>query len=147
MKLLISGSRNITDYNVLRTAVWEWAKSIHDNIPLPLNSWIGEIVEGGCKGVDELAARFAKEQKIDHVTFHANWDKYGKMGGPERNIRMAEYCRNFPVSHLLAIPETLTGGTANAIQTCKEADDVNGNGYPPIKIFVYDKCLKEKSNG
>ena len=116
MKLIISGSRYITDGNILRKAVFEWAKQIHgENIPLPLNAWIDEIIEGGAKGVDSLAGNFAEKHGINHITFHANWKKFGPAAGPLRNEDMAKYGKLFPNTWVLAIPQSTKGGTQNMI--------------------------------
>lgn len=121
MKLIISGSRYITDGNILRKAIFEWAKHLHgENIPLPLNGWIDEIIEGGAKGVDSLAANFAEKHGINHVTFHANWKKYDKAAGPLRNEDMANYGQLYEDTWVLAIPQSTKGGTQNMIDFSKK---------------------------
>lgn len=50
-----------------------------------------EIVEGGARGVDSIAKDYAKEYKLQHKQFPADWDRNGRSAGPIRNQRMAEY--------------------------------------------------------
>lgn len=137
MKLIISGSRNLTDYEILRKAVFEWAISVwgsSDKIPLPINSWIDEIIHGDAKGIDTLAGRFAKEHKIDLTIMPANWEKYGKRAGPIRNHKMAEYGKKCgECCHVLAIPETTYGGTQEMITYCTKIG---------LDVTVYAKHLK-----
>ena len=47
--------------------------------------YISQIVSGGAKGADSLAARYANEKGIPLVVFLPVWDKYGKRAGFVRN--------------------------------------------------------------
>jgi hypothetical protein len=78
MKLIIAGSRNITDYEKLLSAV-----KLLEKKP-------SEILSGTAKGVDSMGERWAKENNITVVKYPANWDKYGKSAGYRRNVEMAE---------------------------------------------------------
>jgi hypothetical protein len=125
MKLIIAGSRYMEDYDVVRRAVYSFAKTLYSTgIPLPLNTWISEIISGGAKGVDTLGEKFARENKIDLTIMEANWDRYGRAAGPRRNFRMAQYG-----THLLAIPQSTTGGTQNMMDTMLTEKK---------PVFVYD---------
>src|SRR5437868_4977996 len=57
-KILIAGSRTITDYFQLISAM---AAAIQAGVITPAQSF--EIVSGGAKGVDTLAERYAREAK------------------------------------------------------------------------------------
>lgn len=85
MKLIIAGSRTITDYDALKSAM-EYMQSVH------LNSLkITEIIHGGAKGVDEMAGHYAKENGLKCTVFPAEWKRYGKAAGMIRNREMLEY--------------------------------------------------------
>jgi len=56
LKIIIAGSRNITDYNQLIICLTNAINS--GFIPMSYNF---EIVSGGAKGVDTLARRYANE--------------------------------------------------------------------------------------
>src|SRR5271154_2577028 len=81
MKLIISGSRSITDYSTLITAI---AYSPY----LPI---LTEIVSGTAHGADLLGERYAREHKIALSRFPARWDLHDKRAGIMRNAEMAAY--------------------------------------------------------
>jgi hypothetical protein len=82
MKLIIAGSRSITDYTIVKRAI---------NRLLINPTDINEIVSGTARGVDRLGERYAKEHGIKITKFPANWNKYGKRAGYLRNEQMAKY--------------------------------------------------------
>lgn len=71
MRYAIIGSRNFADYELL--------KSVLDK------HFISQIISGGARGADSLAARYAKESSISLLEFIPEWDKYGKTAGFIRN--------------------------------------------------------------
>lgn len=101
MKLIIAGSRNITNYSLVRQAVissgW-WSKDI-------------EIVSGMAKGVDTLAVEFAKRNSLKLHQFEADWNYHGKAAGPLRNREMAEFA-----DALIAVWDGQSKGTENMIK-------------------------------
>lgn len=78
MKTIIAGSRNIVDQKIIEKAV------------LKSKFQITEVVEGGAKGADTLARKWAEENGLPVKEFKAEWRKYGKRAGPIRNRAMAE---------------------------------------------------------
>jgi hypothetical protein len=46
------------------------------------------ILEGGARGADSLARRWAKEQGLQCITVPADWEQHGRAAGPIRNARM-----------------------------------------------------------
>lgn len=84
MKVIIAGSRSVTDYSFVKQAVidsglWErYGRNI-------------EVVCGMAKGVDMLGSEFAKNNNLKCHKFPADWDKYGKRAGALRNIQMGEF--------------------------------------------------------
>ena len=98
MKVVIAGSRNITDYDLL-------LKTIADS-----GFEITEVVSGGAKGVDAMGERYARENNIPLTIFKAEWSKYGKGAGPVRNKQMAEYG-----DALIALMVTDSKGTKNMV--------------------------------
>ena len=103
MKLIIAGSRTITDYQVLREAI----KKIEENIT--------EIVSGGAEGVDRLGEKYAKENDLPLRKFPAFWDIHGKAAGPIRNWQMADYA-----DVALVIWDGKSKGSQNMIKTMQE---------------------------
>ena len=51
---------------------------------------ITELCEGGARGADALAGRWASERGVKHVTFKADWFRYGRGAGGIRNQRMID---------------------------------------------------------
>ena len=49
-----------------------------------------EIIHGGARGADRIAAKLAKERKMVVVEYPANWNVYGKSAGYIRNKEMLE---------------------------------------------------------
>ena len=105
MKIIIAGSRNFTNYQMLKT--------ICNQILQDQNNII--IVSGGhYKGADKLGEQYAIEKKIKIIKFPADWMKYGKAAGPKRNKQMAIYA-----DALIAFWDGKSIGTKNMIQQAK----------------------------
>ncbi len=83
MKIVIAGSRTITDINVLLKAIKLSGYKITEQ---------DEIVSGGARGVDTLAEIYAEKNHIPIKIFKPDWNKYGKSAGVIRNYEMAKYC-------------------------------------------------------
>ena len=82
-KVIIAGSRTITDYF--------WVKTVVDNLLEPKLSDPTVnvvIVSGTARGVDQLAIRYANEKNLQCIEMPANWDLYGKSAGYRRNVDM-----------------------------------------------------------
>ena len=90
MKIVIAGSRTITDINILLKAIKLSEYKITDD---------DEIVSGGARGVDSLGEKYAKNKGIAVKVFKPDWDKYGKSAGIIRNYEMAKYCDRAIVIH------------------------------------------------
>lgn len=110
MKVIIAGSREIFDYEVVKMAIEESKFEIT------------EVVSGVARGVDSLGERYAYERKIQIKRFPADWDKHGKAAGPIRNIEMANYAEA-----LIAIWDGKSRGTKHMINEAKKKN---------LKVFV-----------
>ena len=105
MKLIVAGSREFNNYDLLK-------KSIQENF----QRWeIEEIVSGTARGADTLGEQFAKEYDIPIKQFPANWDLYGKSAGYRRNAEMANYA-----DALIAFWNGESKGTMHMINLAKE---------------------------
>jgi len=110
VKVIIAGSRNVTDYNLLLQAI---AKSGLE---------ITEVVSGACRGVDAMGERYAAEHKLPCKKFPADWDQYKNAAGPIRNKQMAVYGEA-----LIAIWDGESRGTKNMIDEARGQD---------LKVYV-----------
>ena len=79
-KLLIFGSRSITDMHHVKEAYQE------------ANLEAIEIVSGGAEGVDALAEQLALSLQLPFRKFKADWKTQGKAAGMIRNGVMVDYC-------------------------------------------------------
>jgi hypothetical protein len=85
MKLLICGSRSVTDPDIIFSSI---EKSLSQLVIS--KKQIKEVIHGGAKGVDRIAGDWAKKNNIPVKIFYPDWD-LGKKAGPLRNIEMCEY--------------------------------------------------------
>lgn len=117
MRTIIAGGRDITDYGKLLAAVaacpWK----------------ITTVVNGGARGVDTMAVRWASENHIMSLTYSADWGTHGKVAGPMRNRLMAA-----DAQALLALWDGQSPGTRNMIEEAR-------NNKLRIHIFRVDVDL------
>jgi len=120
MRTIIAGSRNITDYKFLCKIMEE------------INIGITVIISGGAKGVDSLAIKYAKDNKIPVEIFKPDWDKFGTKAGIIRNCEMGSVA-----DALIAIWNGSSRGTKHMIDYAMNSKRIN-------KIFVstYDEIGK-----
>ena len=123
MKVIIAGSRTITAYSLVESAVARWK-----NYGLTIE----EIVCGEAKGIDLLGRHYGEQNGIPIKSFPADWDKHGKKAGYLRNSQMVEYADG-----LIAIT-TGSPGTQHTIELAKE------KGIPLLYKRVYDWKLVDK---
>lgn len=102
MRVIIAGSRNVTDYGLLLTAISKSGFEIH------------EVVSGACRGVDKMGEKFAETHSLPCKKFPADWNQYKNSAGPIRNKQMAEYADG-----LIAIWDGESLGTKNMIDEAK----------------------------
>ena len=101
MRTIIAGSRNITDYNILLSAMGK-AKEV-GIIPTV-------IISGTACGVDKMGERWGRENDIPIEKYPADWEYYGKSAGYKRNEQMAENA-----DALIAIWDGKSRGTKHMI--------------------------------
>ena len=107
MRVIIAGSRDITDYTLVVDAVEKsgWGEDIET------------VVSGGAKGVDLLGERWAKENigedNID--VFLADWGELGNEAGFARNYDMA-----MNADALIAVWDKKSNGTRHMINIANE---------------------------
>lgn len=102
MRVIIAGSRNVTDYQTVVDAIGE------SGFPIAL------VLSGSAYGVDQLGERWAKENGKVLVAYPAQWSDYGKRAGPIRNQIMAQNA-----DALIAIWDGKSSGTSHMIWTAE----------------------------
>jgi hypothetical protein len=78
MRTIIAGSRTITDYDTVKSAI--------ENSGFNIST----VISGTASGVDFLGEKWAKENNIPIEKHPADWEKWGRSAGPIRNREMAE---------------------------------------------------------
>lgn len=118
IRLIVAGSRDFDDYKIVKNVMEGY-----------VNSWISmydcnrndiEIISGGCRGVDLLGEKYAKEFNHPLKVFTAEWGKYGKAAGPIRNKIMAEYAAEYKNAFLIAFWDGLSNGTKNMVSQAEK---------------------------
>lgn len=79
MKVIIAGSRILSDYSLVTQAMKRCG--FH----------VTEVVCGCATGIDRLGEQWARANNISVKEMPANWDRDGKAAGPIRNREMAKY--------------------------------------------------------
>lgn len=122
MKVIIAGSRSITDMYIVEKAI---------TLFLASNGKITEVVCGGAPGVDTLGKKWAESQNIPVKYFWSKWKdwnglpeykirikqgangrSYNALAGFNRNEKMANYA-----DALIAVWDGKSSGTAHMIDT------------------------------
>lgn len=105
MKIIIAGSRNFNNYDLLR----ERCSHLFQNLES------AEIVSGTADGADKLGEQFAKEFSLPLKQFPADWSKHGKSAGYKRNEEMAQYADG-----LIAFWDGKSKGTKHMIELAQK---------------------------
>lgn len=112
MKVVVSGSRNITSYDLVAAAIEE--SGFRPTL----------IIEGGQRtvqdgeivgGADWFARQWAERNGIECKTVDAEWGTYGTAAGPIRNRKQARMG-----DALVALPSRKSRGTRDMIKAMKE---------------------------
>ena len=112
MRVIIAGSRNINDLEMVKYAV------------LQSGFEITEVVSGNASGIDRQGEIYAHLNNIPVKVFEACWSAYGRSAGPIRNQLMIDYA-----DALIAIPGTKESrGTWDIISKAKRKG---------LRVFVY----------
>lgn len=75
----VVGSRTFDAIEVVRTRL----------AGLVASGRVREVVSGGARGADSLAAQVATELGVPCVVLAADWARYGRSAGPRRNAEIA----------------------------------------------------------
>lgn len=96
IRILITGSRNFDDFNMMQYALEDVLDCFPDAFP---EDFI--VVHGNARGADKISGYIARQLGM-HVEVHnAQWNTYGKRAGIIRNTQMvnsgADICLAFPI--------------------------------------------------
>lgn len=79
MKVIIAGTRDITDYSMVVNGVRNSGYLIE------------EVVSGKARGPDTMGERWANQNNVPIKEFPADWNTHKKAAGPIRNAQMGKY--------------------------------------------------------
>lgn len=108
MKVIIAGSRGITDIRVVEEAM------------RLCGFMVTEVVSGTASGVDRLGEQWAQARNIPIKRFPANWQEDGRSAGYKRNVKMVEYVKESRGA-VVTIWDGQSKGTSHTIDLAKEA--------------------------
>lgn len=106
MRVLVTGDRNWHSFEKIA----QWLRQ------LPPDS---VVIQGGCRGADEIASGVAKTLGLAVETYSADWVRYGRGAGPKRNQVMLDS----GVDLILAFHSDLANskGTADMVRRARKA--------------------------
>ena len=129
MNIAIVGGRDFSDYTLLKESLLAYI----DTHETPEN-----IVSGGAKGADTLAAQFATEMGIPLLVFKPDYQKYGRGATLVRNTQIIE---NADV--VFAFWDGQSKGTKDSITKAKKLQkELHIISYP-MEIFAYPNGILE----
>jgi len=92
MRILVTGSRDWEDYDVIRGA-------LAAALPVDYAGTVPVLVHGGARGADQMAAHVSLTWGWKQEEHRAGWGRLGKAAGPVRNREMvlagADLCLAF----------------------------------------------------
>jgi len=120
-KLWIAGSRDFPQLELAARFIRDvphilWPQAMREEI---------EILEGGARGVDQLAGMIAKDEGFGLRVLPAQWDKYGRSAGMIRNEKLAQEAHA-----LLAFWDGKSRGTEHSIELAR------AKGIPVVLVEV-----------
>lgn len=115
MKCIICGSRDINDYELLKSAIKESGFNIT------------EVISGCAFGADRLGERWARENDVKLSQYPAEWELYGKLAGRIRNMKMLTLILPPENGCVIALWDGESKGTAHMVEITKKAN---------VKLFV-----------
>jgi hypothetical protein len=106
--VIVAGSRSFSNYALLE-----------EKLNAILSRWESEgekiiIMDGGARGADLLAQKYAVLEGYGTITMRADWNKHGKSAGMRRNEAMAERA-----DAVVAFWDGSSRGTAHMIELAK----------------------------
>jgi YspA, cpYpsA-related SLOG family len=110
MRILVCGGRDYTNYREFETNLCD---ILFDYVEFERVT----IIQGGARGADALAKRFAEDFGDTCIEFKADWEQYGKSAGYIRNKQMLEEGKPDLV---VAFPGG--NGTASMVALAKKAN-------------------------
>lgn len=108
MKLLIAGSRGITDFDI--------SQCVPKDVDL--------IISGGARGIDTLAEEYADSKRISKLILRPRYEIYGRCAPLKRDEKMVDLC-----DEIIVIWDGKSNGSKHVIDCARKS------GKPAKIIF------------
>ena len=118
--VIVAGSREFNEYPLLQKKLDHYLSN-YDRTNVTL-------ISGTARGADRLGEQYAGQRGMTLRRFPANWKKYGKSAGFERNMRMSMHA-----DALVAFWDGKSRGTKHMIDIMQKAGK---------QVKVIDFCLQ-----
>lgn len=120
IRIIVAGYREFNDYEFVKKEIHKLLFKLIDQYEELYKSDI-RFVSGACRGVDSLGERYANEYGYRLSKFPADWNKYKKRAGYERNKQMAEFSvQDGSIGVLLAFDHEKSKGTKLMIELARD---------------------------
>ena len=117
MKLLIAGSRSISNFDI--------------SPYIPADTEL--IISGGAGGVDTLAEQYATKHRISKLIIYPKYKLYGRSAPLKRNDKMVDIC-----DKVLVFWDGVSRGTKHTINYAEKVGK-------PVKVIAIDKIPQSRS--
>ena len=105
MRVVVTGSRNLEDYDLVLDSIWGQMKVTEFRKV--------RIASGGARGADSLAKKISINREVSFTEYVADWEKHGNAAGPIRNRDMID---DFDPDIVLAFPGPKSKGTWDCVK-------------------------------
>lgn len=89
--ITVTGGRDFEDVNFLEKSLDNWVRDYFSKVGPDDAAQRVFLVQGGAKGADTLARRWAEKRNHAVATIPALWDVYGHAAGHKRNEEMLKW--------------------------------------------------------
>ena len=110
--ILVSGKRDFTNYGRFCECMDEVLQCVDEPVT---------IVEGGAKGTDSLAKRYAADRGLSLKEFAADWEIHGRAAGPIRNSEMVGFVKGMEHRAAVFFWDGKSRGTGDCIRKVEKA--------------------------
>ncbi|MBP3437630.1 MAG: DUF2493 domain-containing protein [Clostridia bacterium] len=108
-KIVVAGCRDFYDYSRVEAELDAHLKWMENQKII--------IISGGATGADALGERYAAEHNFPVERYPADWERYGRVAGPKRNMQMAK-----DADEVIVFWDGKSRGTKNMIECAKKAN-------------------------
>lgn len=122
MRIIIAGSRTISDYGFIKSECTKIIKMLKTDGHCTKRESL-QIISGTANGADKLGEHYAREFNLEIIRFPADWDGQGRRAGYVRNANMAKYAsEDSEIGVLIAFWDGMSKGTKHMIDLATKSN-------------------------